>query len=379
MSISYTDKLKFNLTKPSTYERFIDLLNTFYGTTNICPTCNKKGLTRSSDAETGTLKLVCKLCGWRATITLPTRVNIYKVIGDKIEKKRNILGAINPANVKEKQEEYKVVKKELANLGELVEMIKKEKMNFEQEKLALFTRLSKLYLQRSKIYDAIQNKGITKVVREKLIEVIKNEKGSVAEKRLKELYQLHSKELPKTVSYDDYSNYYNWLVVCREYIQMSMAYDGLYKSAQTNITNLNDILINFTVIEPKVVEQSAKKGGLISNGKSLYVVPSPQSQISQTPQQQPQQETKQQIVIDTLPPIAQRKEQVHAAKVIKLDGGNTNSNTNNNTNSNTDNNTDSNMNSNTNSNTNGSYNPEIKMIKITVPTDDIKYGRKRRN
>lgn len=253
--MDFISKYKENLNKDTdqVFIQYEDSLKLFYNPDALCPSCNKKGLIRSK--EESLIKMKCDKCGWKLRVVLPKYINIYKELIMNNNKKANIITDIIMSNMKEKKAEYKVVKETIKNLDDILSVVKNDKEKFEKEKIELLTEMMKIYIDRQKYFNSIKDIHlITKDIRNKFIEIIKDEK-TISDKRLNEIV----KNLAGKVDKADAENYFRWLVISNQYIQVSEKLNKLNKTSKDEVRKITVLPINFMIEPPKVNESTTKE------------------------------------------------------------------------------------------------------------------------
>ncbi len=181
-----------------------------------------------------------------------SRLEISILCKDRI---RLSIRKAEPSNMKEKKAEYKVVKETIKNLDDVLSVVKNDKEKFENEKIELLTEMMKIYIDRQKYFNSIKSIHlITKDIRNKFIEIIKDEK-TISDKRLNEIV----KNLAGKVDKADAENYFRWLIISNQYIQVSEKLNKLNKTSKEEVHKITELPINFMIEPPKVNESTTKE------------------------------------------------------------------------------------------------------------------------
>ncbi len=249
----YDDYLKF--LDQDKYKNYFDALNLYYldDPRQICPVCNKIGIVKSKDAE-GNLTMKCVHdCGWNMVIKSPEYINVYHVRKNKIGELNELLYQLTDTTEFNKiKNQYLNTKHDLDEIDEIFEQQQNEKKKLIDEKFETFSQLVELFYQRKKLFNEIKN-PIPNVTKLKLIDIFKNEKGTLSDTRIKSIAKDYD------LNYDDLINWFAWLKTSKAYIDVKTELDKVSKELENDKKQLEDINLNLLIIDPVIIEKKDVK------------------------------------------------------------------------------------------------------------------------
>lgn len=245
-----------------------ELLNIYYSTNprQKCDQCGKIGsYIKSVNKSTDNLILKCDSCKWEVSIKKNKNINMKQHYIDLNNDKKNLIYKLNEAVKKNDEKLFLEIKKNFIKKMKEIDdnnkihqqyFMKEKQIEIKKEIFELHKKLNELYYKRGVQYNNIDLTKINKQIRDKFIEIYKNEK-KIGDSRFIQLQKQFNVPLVEV------KKWFNWFKLSSEYIKL----DNELKNKLTMFDTINkeyhNKLINFYLQESNVtiINKAIKKVG----------------------------------------------------------------------------------------------------------------------